>query len=439
MLRFIVLRGLALALVVLAVTLFWWPAGVLIHAAFDRGVSAEGVPAVAWPLHRSLAPRMEKWASERLVSSAAAQAHPADVAATEWPVFGSAFYLMAMENLQAAWDQNHGPSVAPREFAREAIEATGRLVADPNQAEWVRRQWGDDYLKKENLFYRMVLIASFTAHERLLGTGQYLTVLREQVESLSAELDAAPSGLLRDYPEECYHTDVLFAIRAIRHADSVLGTDHSAFVERELRAFPPGKMPPSRADAPTGEALARPRGCASSAFILHASSLWPAHVPEWQRLYNSDSWQSVWWAAGYREHPRSESNDGPLPVSSFADIDSGPIVAGFGAAASAFAVGSTRAAGDASRARVLALEALAVSWPLPSGGLLVPRLVSDQINAPCIGENILLWAMTQPPKLPLQSDPEIKIPGLVWIVGGGQFVVGGLLLLLARHWWRKAR
>jgi hypothetical protein len=200
MIKRTLLRILSVVAAVIAVGVFWWPVGVLVRALCDRGIRGDGIPAAAWALHRSLAPRVEKWATERVASGKAAILGVEDISGTEWPLFGNAFYLMALENLQAEWKKNRGPGQEPRVMARKAIEAATRLVADPNHAHWVKQHWGDNYLKHHNLFYRMLLISSFAAHERLLGTGEYVPFLRDQVESLSAELDAAPSGLLNDYP-----------------------------------------------------------------------------------------------------------------------------------------------------------------------------------------------------------------------------------------------
>ncbi len=79
-----------------------------------------------------------------------------DISGTEWPVFGSVFYLWATESLQEAFDEDlSSASSAPRDYARGAIEAAAALVADPNHASWVRDHWGETYLEKENLFARM--------------------------------------------------------------------------------------------------------------------------------------------------------------------------------------------------------------------------------------------------------------------------------------------
>ena len=46
----------------------------------------------------------------------------------------------------------------------------------------------------------MLVIAALTSHARLTGDKEYLPLLKDQVDSLSAELDASRHGLLDDYP-----------------------------------------------------------------------------------------------------------------------------------------------------------------------------------------------------------------------------------------------
>ena len=186
-----------------------------------------------------LSPRYEAWAKARVHSGVAAGLGTEDVAGTEWPLFGSVFYLWATESLQEEYEQHPAvASEAPKIYARGAIEAAAALVADPNHAGWVKKYWGDKYLEKENLFYRMLLISALTSYQSLLGDTRYEAMLRGQVESLSRELDESPFGLLDDYPGQCFPIDIVPAIAAIRRADAVLGTDHSAFVARADTRIP---------------------------------------------------------------------------------------------------------------------------------------------------------------------------------------------------------
>jgi hypothetical protein len=145
--------------VALSLYLFIIPAVILIQSLRDSGLSGGSIPRCAFRWHKALSPKYEKWARQRVASGRAGHLTTGNIAGTEWPLFGSVFYLWATEALQEAVQEN--PSlcrVPPNQYARGAIEAAAALVADPNHAGWVRQHWGDSYLEKENLFYRMLLI-----------------------------------------------------------------------------------------------------------------------------------------------------------------------------------------------------------------------------------------------------------------------------------------
>ncbi len=273
--------GNAVIIVALAVGFFLVPAGITFPNLRDPALPSDGVPRCAVRWHRSLSPRYERWARDRLTSGQGGNANTSNISGTEWPLFGSVFYLWATEALQAAWEKDHSISPdAPRDYARGAVDAVAALVVDTGHAAWVRKHWGNDYLHNENLFYRALLIAAMTCHAKLTGTDIYLPMLRDQVEALSQAIDASPYGLLNDYPGECYPTDVLGAVAIIRRADAVLGTDHSAFVRRAMRAFQrplldATGLPPYSANPRTGQIEGRSRGCGNSFMLIWLPELWP--------------------------------------------------------------------------------------------------------------------------------------------------------------------
>jgi hypothetical protein len=189
----------------------------MIYYLTDSHLKQEQIPQLAFRLHHFLSPKYEKWARQRVAQGNAGKIPLEDISGTEWPLFGSVFYLLAEESLQQAWEQGrHKASLAPNIYAKGAIEAATALVADPGHAGWVKQHWGENYLHRENVFYRMLLINALTSYQKLLGDEKYTPLLRDQVESLSKEIDESPLGLLDDYPEQCYPTDVVAAIAAIR-------------------------------------------------------------------------------------------------------------------------------------------------------------------------------------------------------------------------------
>jgi hypothetical protein len=320
----------------------------------------------------------------------------------------------------------------PRQYARNAIEAVTALVADPNHATWVKAQWGDDYLHHENLFYRMLLVSALTSYQKLLGDNAYQARLSDQVETLASEIDKSSFGLLDDYPGSCYPVDVVPTIAAIRKADAVLGTDHSAFARRALRAFegsrldPETRLPAYLADSKTGVGRSSARGVGLSYMLIWAPDLWPETARQWYAQYQKYFWQEGLLLAGFREFPRKHPN----PNWRLFDVDAGPVLAGYGTAASAFGIGAARANGHFEYAYPMSAQALAASWPLPDGRLLVPLFLSNLLDAPYTGESGLLFSLTRQPTMDI-TVAAAHLPSSVYLALGVYVAMALVLLSLA--------
>lgn len=388
----------AIVIIFLSFYVFLIPAVMIIYNLRDPGLYSDSTPRCVFRWHKSISHKYEKWARHRVAMNAAADLTTENISGTEWPVFGSVFYLWATESLQDAFDINSSlSSSAPKIYARGAIEAAAALVADPNHASWVKQHWGEEYLEKENLFYRMLLISGLTSYQRLSGDKKYEELLRRQVESLAKELDESPYGLLDDYPGQCYPVDIVPAIAAIKRADAVLDTDHSGFVERAIRGFEDTRLdnntglPGYVVSSKTGKSQDSARGVGISYMLIWAPEIWPQTASSWYDKYEKQFWQHNRWISGFREFPKNIE----MKRFFFADVDAGPVVGGLGAGASAFGIGATRAMGRFDHAYPLAAEAIAGSWPLPDGTLLLPRMLSNMSDAPYLGEAAMIFALSR--------------------------------------------
>jgi hypothetical protein len=431
----------ALIVAVLTFSLFSWPGAALVRDLADPALAGPGVPARAVTLHRDLTPRIEAWARARTRSGSAASAPLHDVPTTEWPMFTAVFYLMATVELQAAWERGEGSfGEAPLAYSRSAVDAARDLILDPSHHTWVRTHWGEDYLHREDVFFRSLLIAGLTSHEALTHDGSSLATLRDQVETLARDLDRSPLGLLHDYPGECYPIDVLAAVGLLRRADAVLGTDHRAFVARSLRAFDDARadaqgLPRYRVTLPDAEEVQPSRGIGNSWILVFAPDLWPDSASRWYGRYEASFWQDRGWAAGFREYARgTRESDWTF------EIDAGPVLDGFGTAASAFGLGAARRNGRFDHAYTLATELSAASWSLPGGTLLWPRLFSHAAAAPYLGESAILYFLTVQPAPGVPVVHGSSVSGLVYLgllIHGGGTLLGALMvvsILRGRSW-----
>lgn len=428
-------------MILLFATVFLSPAFIVLNDLRDEHIRTGGIPTSVWKQHEALSGKYASWARQRLSSNRGLEMSIADISGTEWPLFGSVFYLWATEALQDEWAAKQFTFPAPKVYASNAIEAATLLVIDPKQAGWVQQHWGTNYLTRENAFYRMLVISALTSHARLTGDTSHLDLLRSQVETLSSEIAASPHGLLDDYPGQCYPGDVLMAIAMIRKADQVLGSDHPDFCAQAIRGFQGARtdtlgLVPYAADARNGVAIGPSRGCGNSYVSLSAPSLWPEQAQKWYELYEMHFWQVGSVMTGFREFPKHMTG-----MDWYGDVDSGPVIGGIGFAASAFGVGAARVNGRFDHAYPLTAELYATSWPLPNRTLLMPRILSNAADAPYLGEAAILYVLTRPlaPGLAIKSGG--SIPPLVNIIISAQLLIGLIGILVSatslRRWLKN--
>src|SRR4030043_1209212 len=79
---------------------FLMPFVLMVYYLADPALKEGGIPRFAIAIHRNISPKYERWAAERIKSGRPAELSLADIAGTEWPVFGSFFYLLATEGIQ---------------------------------------------------------------------------------------------------------------------------------------------------------------------------------------------------------------------------------------------------------------------------------------------------------------------------------------------------
>ncbi|HEX7027504.1 MAG TPA: hypothetical protein VF268_09700 [Gammaproteobacteria bacterium] len=394
----------------LALMFFIYPAFVIGALIFDPELKATGQSRLVPGWFESAAGRYASWADDYLDSGYAKSVEHDDVPATEWPMFGSMFFLVAANDL---WKQGRLDIKQPA--IRDAVDKAAQIIVSPDTATWVRTRWGHDYLHEENVFYRMLLILGLSAYQEMSGDTRHRELLRVQRLGLARELDAAPWKLLDDYPGECYPNDVLWSVAAMRRAARLdqdagpgeLADGLLAVLESPL-ASPLG-LPAFQANCRAGTIVQNPRGSGNSAIIIFAAELDIDVAGRWYRAHETYFWKENRWVAGFTELPRGSGRK-------YMDVDSGPVLFEFGSAASAFGIGAAKAVGRIDHAAVLTLETVAVAWPTPFG-LLLPGLMGRlSVDSWSLGEIALLFAMTRPVSTTQVVPFSGPIPWVVWLL-----------------------
>jgi len=412
----------AAIVITLSLLFFIYPSVIISMVILDSELRTTGQSVLVPHWFKSTTGRFHSWATDYLESQTAGSLHHNDVAATEWPIFGSVFFLVTAEDLLAGgWvDPTQGRLL-------EAMDKAAEIVASPITATWVRTKWGDTYLEQENVFYRMLLILGLSSYENSTGNTQYHEMMSRQRQSLARELTEAPLHLRDDYPDECYPTDVLWAVAAIQRAAQLDGTNHTQLARSLMTTFngpirAVEGLPAFQVDAKSGQILQNARGCGNSGILQFAAELDPPLASLWYHNYESQFWKDTGWMAGFSELP-----NGSDPT--FMDVDSGPVLLGLGSVASAFGIGAAKTVGRIDHAAPLTMEAVACSWPTPFGFLVPGFLGKMAADSGCLGEVALLFSMTRPAygveRVPFTGHA----PGVVWILlfvyaGLGLFFIG---------------
>lgn len=398
--------------IVLSLLLFVYPAVIIGLVAADSQLNRTGQCRLVPMWFNSAAGRFLSWANMYLATNYAGSLHHDDIPATEWPMFGAVFFLVTAEDLRS-----RGSIDTTQGTVREAVEKAAQIVASPVTATWVKTKWGNGYLDRENVFYRMLLVLGLSSYERITGGMQYHALMSRQRATLAEELGQAKLHLRDDYPNECYPADMLWAVAAIQRAARLDRTSHDKLAQSLMAAFDgpllaPEGLPAFQANSRTGRIVQGARGCGNSGILLFASELDPTISGRWYDAYERNFWKDTGWIAGFTEMPRDWQED-------FMDVDSGPVLCGIGSVSSAFGIGAAKTVGRVDRAAPLTTEVVACSWPTPFG-FLIPGLMGRlAVKSWSLGEVAILFSMTRP-TLAAETVPfKGHTPLIVWVLLAG--------------------
>ncbi len=423
--------------VVLTWCFLLYPALICLCVIFDPSFRKPQINNYTLNMFYKTSQRYDTWAQYYLKSQYAKKAnYEESVAATEWPMFGSVFYLLTAEEIKKELDhQKDGKSDKIRRVLLQSSNSAAKLIADPTTATWVKVMWGKNYLTKENLFYRMLLIMGLSSYENISGKNTYRAILTEQANSLADELSKAKHHVLDDYPGACYPNDVLWSVAAILRTDSILSTDHRQLAQQVVQALNTTFMtnqglPGFMVDPMYGKTMELPRGCGNSGILIFAPELDRTVANQWYGNYEKLYWQDNGLCRGFREFSKTLNY-------SYNDVDSGPVIKGFGSVATFFGIGAARAQGRLDHALPITQEMIVVCWPTPFG-LLFPRLMGKlMVDSSCLGETALLFSMSRPvPDSGIVPYTQ-KTPFIIWTAFFIYLIPALILLYLEYRSWKK--
>ncbi len=274
-----------------------------------------------------------------------------------------------------------------------SIEHCIRQLLSKEVREFDRAAWNVDALES---------LDQMTGHFAYLGYFNFLLSLYRQINpanefaalndqitaSLARRFEATPTGLLATYPGEWYPVDNAPALASIALNGRVTGRNYAALLDKEKEIYRNRYIDPKsglliQAVNVQGEArnAGRGSGTALAAFFIHHA--YPDLGREMYDGIRRSLETSLLNFGAIREYAHDESG--------ISDIDSGPVIFGFGFSATGFTIGSARAYGDSRLYARLYSSAVLAGAPSYRDGRL------DFLMGGSLGNAILFAMLTTAP------------------------------------------
>lgn len=344
---------------------------------------------------------------------------------------------------QLAWLRRETPRAAPQmqqlfpegEFFQWALPAlaAGILAADgvdssenlafleetiaATSESGVARRFGANDLLPHGTFYHGWRLLLLVDRASLTQSPEHLSEVTSEARRILEALQADP--LPTSYPGQAWPCDAVVALAATHRASRLVelpelsAVTQGWFAAMEVHRDPSGLLVHQR-----GAPLAR--GSSQSIIQTFLPDIDPARAAvEWQ-IFKDHFVTSTLGLVGVREHPHGVSGDG--------DVDSGPLVAGVSASASAVTLAAARRNGDVELAKVLDREADLLGLPLPVG-----FGTAFALGLVPVGDAFVAWARSTP----LGAEHHLSTPQPWWLLFWALSLAPGVAGVWL--WWSRPR
>ncbi|MBX3190699.1 MAG: hypothetical protein KF819_27110 [Labilithrix sp.] len=257
----------------------------------------------------------------------------------EW-LFGT--YMMAAMGFGQVALESDDPARRAESVAR--MERCLDAMLSPEARAFDREAWGADALEGDrgHVAYLGYAGLALGLHRALAPSSRFSATHDAIASALVARFSASKTGFVETYPGEIYPVDNAAGLAAISLHAKALGAPPPAALARGLHAIRAhGVQSASGLLAQATSADASPldpgrgSGTALAAYFLaYADEATSASL---YRALRGDLYRTVIGFGAVLEHPSASSRG---------DIDSGPVLFGFGVSATGFAIGASRIHGD---------------------------------------------------------------------------------------------
>jgi hypothetical protein len=226
---------------------------------------------------------------------------------------------------------------------------------------------------------------------------------KNDVEEIQSAFSQSETPFLEAYRGLSWPVDSVVAIAALRLHEKLFHSSHAEVIATWIRKAkeridPETGLLPHRVDAAQGRMLTGARGSSQTLLLRFLPEIDPEWAASQYMLFRSQFVQFPLGVPGIREFPQGYFRLG--------DIDSGPLIFGTSASASAVAIGTALAFGDYELADVLSRTAQAFGIEMKMG-----EESTHLFGLVPIGDAFLTWShtaalVTKIPELPRTAPPD---------------------------------
>lgn len=272
-----------------------------------------------------------------------------------------------------------------------AIEQCIDAILSAPVREFDSRSWGNDAIETLEggrghaayLGYFNFLLGLY----REIAPGNRFVALNDRISAaLAARLKQSPNGLIETYPDEWYAVDNAPGLASLALYDRATGGDASR-LDGFLSAFRKYCVDPDsgllfQAFDSAGRAVDKPRGSGTALAVFFLGHSHPEFAAELYAAMKRELESELLGFGAIREYPRGSEGSG--------DIDSGPIILGFGFSATGFSIGGARLCGDRKLFSRLFASAYLAGAPIRNGDQF------EFVSGGPLGNAIMLAMLTAP-------------------------------------------
>ena len=300
----------------------------------------------------------------------------------EWPFMEFCYFGYAC----AALAKN---DPALRDLALEEIRWLIGALQTPRMSGFIVPHLGEPFSATRinaSVFVHGHFLNLAVRYREISGDKRYDALIHRVAEALSDAYAKSEHGILKSYKDMWWTTDNFPALSALSRYDQIFGRQLSDVKGRFLQS-----MKAYYLDRETGmyctyidpagrRQLQGPRGISQMYGLHFLKDFDVGFAAEQYALAKKHLFRSVLGVAAVREFPEG--------VRATPDVDSGPLVFGFGPSASGFAIAAAALNGDESTAWQLATAAALVGGPVLKAGELRYTMM------PPVGQAVILFGKT---------------------------------------------